>query len=341
MKKLAITGLLALVIILNISAQTQQDTIYNYLTQTPVVVDGIDTEDCWDEAEWNDISVVWLPYLNAPMDAGDFEGRFKVSWDADYLYLLVEVVDNMLSDDHADPLDSWWDDDCLEIFIDEDRSMGWHEKSNNAFAYHVSQFYDAIDMSPSGSGINYKDHIDVLMTDKGDNTYLWELAIKIYADDYNNSSPEDSRVTLTHNKLMGFTLAYCDNDETTGRENFIGSMIMPSDKTNVNYQTADYFGSMLLVDPDYDPLGMETTTQNNFKVYPSPAQDFIHIHQARQSQDPIDISLFSITGQLLKNTSLTGQNLSLRISDLEAGIYMILINSEHGRYSHTFVISDN
>lgn len=340
MKKIAITGLLALGIILNISAQTQQDTIFNYFTSTPVVVDGVDTEDCWDEAEWNPIEQVWLPYGEEMAD-GDFEGRFKVAWDADYLYLLVEVVDNMLSDDHSDPLDSWWDDDCLEIFIDEDRSKGWHETNNNAFAYHVSQFYDAIDMSPTGSGINYKDHIDVVMNDMGSNTYLWELAIRIYADDYNHSSPEDSRVTLTPNKVMGFTLAYCDNDETDGRENFIGSVSVSYDDRNVSYQTADVFGTMKLVDPDYDPVGMETVRQADFKVYPSPAQDFIHIHHASQTQNPIDISLFMINGQQLKKASFTGQNFNLNISDLEAGIYMLhIISSEHGRFSDILIKSD-
>ncbi|MFY9153072.1 MAG: sugar-binding protein [Prolixibacteraceae bacterium] len=37
-------------------------------------------------------------------------------------YVLVEVTDDMLSDDHAIPTQSWWDDDCLEVIINEDRS---------------------------------------------------------------------------------------------------------------------------------------------------------------------------------------------------------------------------
>jgi len=338
MKKLTLTLTIALTIILKISAQTQQDTIYNYITSTPVVVDGVDTEDCWDNADWYDISVVWLPYLNAPMDAGDFEGRFKVAWDAEYLYLLVEVVDNMISDDHADPLDSWWDDDCVEIFIDEDRSKGWHENDENAFAYHVSLSYDAIDMDASG-GINYKDHIDVVMNDQGDNTYLWELAIKIYADDYDHSSPEASRVTLVPEKVMGFTLAYCDNDETTSRENFIGSMNMHKDSTNVNYQTADYFGSMKLIDPDYVPVGIEASDIENWIIYPVPSKNQIKIKSGTAKSNHADVSLFNTCGQLVQTASYNTYSFSLDISHLEDGVYLLKINSEVGSVSKMIVKS--
>ena len=177
------------------ACQTMQDTIFNYFTETPVVIDGQATEDCWANAEWHAIDQMWIPY-GASLSADDFEGKFKVSWDTDYLYVLVEVVDDSLSDDHSDPLQNWWDDDCLEIFIDENRSMGDHERNTNAFAYHVSLFFDAIDLNSSGSGVNYKDNLDVDMDTIGTNTYLWELAIKMYSSTFNISNPEASRVYL-------------------------------------------------------------------------------------------------------------------------------------------------
>lgn len=243
-------GLVLLAICFQLTAQTQQDTIYNFVTTTSVTIDGIADEACWNDADWYDISQVWMPY-NATMNAGDFEGKFKTAWDGNYLYVLVEVLDDVLSDDHSDPLQNWWDDDCLEIFIDEDRSGGWHQNDENAFAYHLSVFYDAIDLGAS-DGVNYKEHVEVVMDTIAENTYLWEMAIKIYDDTYDGSSPEASRVTLTANKIMGFTIAYCDNDETTSRENFIGSIELPADKNNICYQDATYFGSMKLVEGSYE-----------------------------------------------------------------------------------------
>lgn len=105
----------------SVFGQTQSDTIFNYLTKTPVTIDGQATEECWANAEWHAIDQVWIPWA-AKMKEGDFEGRFKVAWDESYLYVLVEVVDDLLSDDHSNPLQNWWDDDCLEVFIDENRS---------------------------------------------------------------------------------------------------------------------------------------------------------------------------------------------------------------------------
>ncbi len=231
--------------------QTQNDTMYTYKTQTNIAIDGSANEAAWANAEWFTIDQVWIPY-EATMAEGDFAGRFKLCWDADYLYLLAEIIDDSLSDDYTDPLSDWWKDDCLEVFIDEDRSKGNHERNNNAFAYHVSLTYDAIDLSPSGP-INYKDHIEVIRTTTGTDTSLWEMAIKLYDETYSSGDPEASRVTPEANKIMGFTLAYCDNDETAERENFIGSMFMTSSTANDNYITADYFGTLQLIDPEFVP----------------------------------------------------------------------------------------
>lgn len=71
------------------------------------------------------------------MKEGDFSGSFKLAWDSLYLYLMAEIIDDSLSDDHFDPFDNCYNDDCLELFIGENRSKGNHLNNNNAFAYHV------------------------------------------------------------------------------------------------------------------------------------------------------------------------------------------------------------
>ena len=157
--------------IVPLRAANPADTIFAYKARVPVLIDGSANDECWGEATWKPVDQVWIPY-GAKMTQGDFQGRFKVSWDRSYLYLLVEVIDDMLSDDHPVPTQNWWDDDCVEVFIDEDRSGGNHERNNNAFAYHVSLFYDAIDLDANGNGVNYKNNLQVVMDTTGDNTYL-------------------------------------------------------------------------------------------------------------------------------------------------------------------------
>jgi hypothetical protein len=321
-------------------AQTQQDTLYAYLAKTPAVIDGSAADACWDKAQWQPIENVWIPY-NATMDAGDFEGHFKLAWDSLYLYLLVEIIDDSLSDDHSNPLQNWWDDDCLEIFIDENRSKGNHERNNNAFAYHVSIFYDAVDLNSSGSGVNYKDNLEVVMDTVTDDKYLWEAAIKNYTSAFTPSDPEASRVYLHHHKLMGFTLAYCDNDETTGRENFIGSMYMSQATANNNYITADYFGSLLLVDPDYvEPTALKNTHPDELlKVFPNPAGDWLSMKGAAGQLSGGKLELRDICGKLIMEETFNSGNHTIYTGGLDQGLYLLQWMVDGKVYSGKFLKS--
>ena len=64
-----------------------------------------------------------------------------------------------------------------------------------------------------------------------------------YEDDKNNES-----VVLSKEKKIGFALAYCDNDGSTERENFIGSVFVPGEDKNVAWINSDVFGTLVLKD---------------------------------------------------------------------------------------------
>jgi hypothetical protein len=145
----------------------------------------------------------------------------------------------------------------------------------------------------------------------------------MYDENFNYSNPEASRVKLTPNKLMGFSIAYCDNDETTSRENFIGSMIMSREHANDNYITADYFGSMLLVDPDHTGISNTELPVKEKRVilYPNPANDKITFSQIQENIMKLEIR--SINGSLIKTMQISGLHETVDIGDLTKGIYFI------------------
>lgn len=325
---LAITGCML------VTGQTKYDTIVNLITENPVVIDGQASEACWENASWVAIDQVWIPW-GETMTQGDFEGRFKVSWDENYLYMLVEVQDDSLSDDYDNPLDNWWNDDCLEIFIDEDRSMGNHERNNNAFAYHVSLSYDAIDLNSSGGPINYRDHIEVEMDTIGENLYLWELAIKIYDETYDHLQPEESRITLSHDKLMGLSVAYCDNDETTARENFIGSMEIPQANYNDSYKNADFFGVMRLEDPGFVGIEAAAITPKTL-IYPNPAKEEVFLELP--DSEGAEVRLIGMDGKVLGEYTLTDRQSSLQIHDIPSGQVIIRISTSTGVEFHKILV---
>lgn len=209
--------------------------------QVAPVIDGNPDDEVWNTAAWHALDQRWLGKEYSPED---FTGRYKVTWTDDGLYLLVYVEDDVLMDQHEDPLYLYWDDDCVEVFVDEDNSGGDHQYSYNAFAYHVALNKNVVDINPDEEFKLYNDHVQTARNTKGNKSY-WELAVKLYDDSYDDNA-ENAPVKLEPGKKVGFALAYCDNDQSKERENFIGSVYVPGEDKNRGWIDAGIFGTLLL-----------------------------------------------------------------------------------------------
>lgn len=212
-----------------------------YANQAPVV-DGRANEAIWQKAAWRKLNHRWL---GPELTAEDFEGHYKVVWTTERLYILTEFTDDILIDSHRDPLVQYWDDDCLEIFLDEDFSGGDHQYNHNAFAYHLSLDNQAIDIGTDKKPRNYSHHVESKWTQHGDKI-VWEVALQIYADDYVDDSMSNLPITLSAGKLMGLMVAYCDNDGSEIRENFMGSEAVQEGPTDRGWIDAGIFGALVL-----------------------------------------------------------------------------------------------
>jgi hypothetical protein len=206
------------------------------------VVDGRADDPAWAAAQWRAIDQRWL---GPPFDDEDFRGRFKVVWTAEKLWLLVEVVDDVLYDRTRDPLVRYWDDDCLEIFLDEDFSGGEHQYDHNAFAYHVSLDNQAVDIGTDRAARNYTGHVHSRWQQQGDKV-VWELGIDVHPDTYRDEAPDTPPARLSIGKVMGLMLAYCDNDGSELRENFIGSEAVHAGPKDRGWIDANLFGKLVL-----------------------------------------------------------------------------------------------
>jgi len=236
-----------------------------FASEAPVV-DGDPSDAAWASAEWVPIDKLILGEMP---DKDDFNGRYKLVWTADHLYLLAEITDDILYDSHPDPLELYWDDDTLEIFIDADASGGDHLFSDNAFAYHIALDNQAVDIGPYLSEEDRQaertnrrllpDHVQAQWKRSRDDPYklYWEVKISVMGDDYRDSyaagEKEAQAVTLKSGMTLGFMVAYCDSDgklESGGREHFIGDVeIEPvNGDRNLGYIDASVFGRITLVD---------------------------------------------------------------------------------------------
>jgi hypothetical protein len=342
---------------------TQDDTvIVHHVAQLPVF-DGIGDDEVWEKAEWQSIGQVWIPYGEFVL-SDDFIGRYKAVWnyDENLLCFLVEIIDDVLVDGYQPGDNNYPDFDVLEIFIDEDRSGGMHridhgnENSYNAFSYHLAlnfpevgdttQSFVAMDLAGFWERVDYADHFEHFILKRYNHKLVYEMALKVYDDTYDHNNPEASRVQLMPNKIMGFTMAYCDNDDKEAspprREKFYGSVWVPEYAYNSHWENADYFGTMKLVDESghvYVDEHGDYRIPETFKLlqnYPNPfnASTIIQYHLAEQSD--VKLTVYDVTGRIVavlvdENQSGGYYSVSWNAGGFASGIYFFRLQA--GQFS--------
>ncbi len=198
----------------------------------------------WDRATWAPIDVFWLGTQPNPT-AQDYSGRYKALWDENYLYLLFDITDERIYDHTRDALSNYWEDDTVELFIDENKNGGQHQYNTSAWAYHISTYGDVVDYTTSGPKL-LNDHIDVRLVSMGDK-HVWEMRVRIYGETYADNRA-NTPLVLSAGKLMGFSASYIDNDGTQQRQSMMGSVDTPGHRNNQGYIDASVFGSLRLVE---------------------------------------------------------------------------------------------
>lgn len=224
---------------------------FNYLAKkldAPPNIDGVVDITVWQELPWYPIDHL---ILGSEPSQDDFSGRFKVAWHAQQLYVLVEIVDDALVDTHADPFDNYWNDDTLEVFLDSDGSGGIHHTNHTAFAYHIALDNQFIDIGVDGRPISLSHHgqSNWKRSQEKPHVVIWEIKIDVYGNDYIEGT-KNNLIELKSGQLLGFSIAYCDADGSTGREHFINSVDVPAVNGDRNraYIDADTFGKLLLAE---------------------------------------------------------------------------------------------
>lgn len=223
--------------------QCQNNSSYKLVQKTKesITIDGVDNEATWKDAVWYPIDQLWL---GSEFDQKDFSGKYKLAWDSEALYVFVEVTDDVLRDVFKNPLERWWDEDCVEIFIDEDNSGGDHQFNHNAFAYHIDTEGNVVDIIAKDTPKLFNDHVISKRVTKG-NISTWEFKIKLFSDSFVYGS-QNSNIELSKEKKIGFAIAYCDNDSSEHRENFIGSVVVEGSDKDRGWKDAGIFETIQL-----------------------------------------------------------------------------------------------
>ena len=239
--------------VLGIHFSNAQNNYQAHYAKVAPTIDGDTNDVIWSNTStWYTYNQVWLNNVGSTPTPQDFSWKYKLAWREDRFYILAVITDDVLSDRVASPLDRYYEDDTFEVFFDEDNSGGMHERSFQAFAYHVSLTYDIVDSDQNGTARLLNDHANVRMKNVN-GKYVWEAAFKVYPSTFTLANP-GLPVTLFAGKKLGWGLAYCDNDGRSQRDHFFGSETVEGTNKNIAYQNADVFGTVELVNTEVAPV---------------------------------------------------------------------------------------
>jgi hypothetical protein len=319
------------------NASVKIDTVYiNEITTAPAI-DGIGNDECWKKGEWYGMNHVWINY-GEEIDSSDHYGRFKVVWSKkeNLLYFLVETIDDVPVGGYIPgETASIYNYDIQEVFLDENRSKGPNNVTNhntgknieNAFAYHIYADFpkkDEVNKTPVVEDIPgpRNDHLPEFAIRGSGTFYTREFSLKVYDSTFDSDDPEFSRVQLEEGKIMGLSLAYCDNDENDGqRDNFFGSVWVPADKYNNHWLEADDFGPAKLISDFIPDKVSQTRNFHSSKIYPNPSSDYLMMNIKNRFRK---ISVVDILGKtVFCKTEIVYNKIAINISNLKNGLYFI------------------
>ncbi len=340
---------------------TQDDTVRIPDVQNNIpIIDGSSGDACWQTVNWQTIDQVWIPY-GGSVSSDDYEGSYKVIWSSvqNLLYFLIEVhddvgVDGFKPDGSTADVYNY---DIAEVFIDEDRSGGDHifdqggTNAENAFSYHIyadfpedgqvtTEHFVGDLAGTSWSHVNYAAHLPDFALRKDGDQYVREFSLKVYDDTYVNSDPEASRVQLAAGKLMGLSLAICENDDPDEnpktRDNFFGSVWVTAARYNSHWENADDYGPVLLVSGATSVSGENQLQDTGFQLFPNPSSGSIRFHLHSPQTGNYHIAIYNILGRevahLNGNKSEPTLEKRMQLSSLPQGIYFV--HAEFGNQSY-------
>ncbi len=202
------------------------------------VVDGSGADSIWEISNWYPIDCLWQGQQPKPTD---FTGKYKMAWDENNLYILVEIEDDTLTEALSSGEDHPRQADCLLLFLDEDASGGEYAHNYNAFAYHILLDGRVLAPSPDSNWQALDDHCWVRRLSRG-NISTWEIALRVYDGNQYSKDAENIPKLLKGGKKMGFAIAYGDRDYTEEWESLTGS----SSAQKQPWKNADGFYSIHL-----------------------------------------------------------------------------------------------
>jgi ligand-binding sensor domain-containing protein len=178
---------------LHIPDQTS-DTLNIPFRAGSITIDG-----SGDETMWQGIDTISIENLVYGLidDTEDLSAWYKVCWDLDSLYILINVTDDSLDDESTI---NWWQKDGCSVFLDMNNSHG-ETYDENDWQFSFIWESDEPILSRSFEGLNFAFH-----TNDSNSGYELEVALAL------------KELGYPFNEFIGIDCRITDNDGLTSRD---------------------------------------------------------------------------------------------------------------------------
>lgn len=289
-----------------------------------MTIDGIDNETGYSEVQ--DLHF----FIKDSWDGeADSYGIFRITWSMEYLFLYVEITDDI---SHESEVEFSWEYDYFDIYVDFDTS--WTD------SYWIASYPPQpmevinchINRGPMGISMSGKVDSSEWLYIQSNNSTNWivECGMPWTAVLEPGNEPEETLL----NRAIGFDFSYGDSDGSPGSPGVIESRANWDTERywqpNCEYADRMTFGlisSTPMNCGDCPPDNFNEAKVGSKSIYPNPTSDFINI----SLNGLTTVTIFNSAGIAVMSVKTTGL---VDISSLETGLYFI----SDGEKVHKFIV---
>jgi hypothetical protein len=284
-----------------------------------IVIDGIVSNDEF----WSDAPEAKIDQLAKTWHGATGEntgGIMKMAWDPDYLYILVDAIDDDPTPNETPAAP--WENDGAELFFDllNNRYNDIKRKSNEG--QHQIRF---------GLGRTTADTAAIMFPDVADEPkVVWALkestkgwVLEVMLPWVNMSKgivaydliPQFIADSIVPGKKIGFEVSVIDAAEKDKRLSIMNWSNRQKDDVANNWPA--YWGELILKGASSIDNGV---SQNTIKIYPNPAKGMVYINSNNLSS----FKVLDMAGVTVSQGLFNGSN-SIDIAGLNQGMYIIQV----------------
>jgi hypothetical protein len=320
--------------------ETGNELVYNvaHLGSRTVDIDPTVVEEFWD---WVDAAPIATVVAGSAHDEGialtsdDFSGEFKVVWDDNNLYLLVNAVDDNIVTGSGTAADN------IELFFNTDALWCTRAANDHETQQFRDPYRDAKNFTASQIRVNVGNDNDVTgggyaLLSGDDSEYDFKsvttddgFVMKVKIPFVYITNPDAQNTFLPElGGVLKFDIGYGDvDDEAAGSREHIVHWNADSPD---GWKDVRLFGTLVLsdeVEPNF--VASPGKVFNAISVYPVPAISNLTVEH-NDFENCRSISIVNILGQVIMSTTSVERVNVFSIDRMPAGIYMVYAVSNQG-----------